>query len=98
VDSCHATYVFCRQQPARRWTGDRASTLHVFLRVVHADEFILKAFGSPTQLRELDCRVEVSHGKFRLEEELEVSLWTLSGGFEDFMCVVVQCYWEYVIK
>jgi hypothetical protein len=34
----------------------------------------LKIFGATTQLRELDWRVEVSHGKFVVEEELEVGL------------------------
>jgi hypothetical protein len=31
-------------------------------------------FGATTQLTELDWRVEVSHAKFIVEEEIEVSL------------------------
>jgi hypothetical protein len=30
VGSCHVTCVFCRQQPARQWTGWVAVTWHVF--------------------------------------------------------------------
>jgi hypothetical protein len=39
---------------------------------------ILKIFGAKTQLREVDWRVEVSNGKFVVEEELEVSLRRLN--------------------
>jgi hypothetical protein len=42
--------------------------------VVRAEEFTLTTFGATTQLRELDWRVEVSHGKFVVEVELEVGL------------------------
>jgi hypothetical protein len=34
----------------------------------------LKIFGATTQLTEIDWRIEVSHGKFVVEEELEVGL------------------------
>jgi hypothetical protein len=34
----------------------------------------LKTFGATAKLRELDWRVEVSHGKFVVEEEFEVGL------------------------
>jgi hypothetical protein len=34
----------------------------------------LEEFGATTQLTDLDWRVEVSHGKFLVEEELEVDL------------------------
>jgi hypothetical protein len=33
-----------------------------------------------------------SHGKFVVEEELEVGLWRLNVWFEDIMCAVVQWY------
>jgi hypothetical protein len=33
---------------------------------------ILKTFGATTQLTKLDWRFEVNHGKFVVEEELEV--------------------------
>jgi hypothetical protein len=35
---------------------------------------IFKTFGTARQLRELDWSVEVSHGKFAVEEELEAGL------------------------
>jgi hypothetical protein len=35
---------------------------------------ILKTLGATTQLTEFDWRVEVSHGKFVVEEELEFGL------------------------
>jgi hypothetical protein len=35
---------------------------------------MLKTFGAKTQFTELDWRVEVSHGKFVVEEELDVGL------------------------
>jgi hypothetical protein len=35
---------------------------------------ILKTFGATTQLSKVDWRVEVSYGKFVVEEELEVGL------------------------
>jgi hypothetical protein len=35
---------------------------------------VLKTFGATTQLRGLGWRVEVSHGKFEVEEEEEVGL------------------------
>jgi hypothetical protein len=38
--------------------------------------------------------VRYSHGKFVVEDELEVGLWRLNVWFEDFMCVVVQWYLE----
>jgi hypothetical protein len=38
--------------------------------------------------------VRDSHGKFVVEEELEVALWWLNVWFEDFMCAVVQWYQE----
>jgi hypothetical protein len=43
-------------------------------------------------------RVKVSHGKFVVEEELEVGLLRLNVLLEDFVCAVVQWYWECVIK
>jgi hypothetical protein len=48
-------------------------------------------------LRELDWRVEVSHGKFVVEVELEVGLWRLNVWFENFVRAVTQWYWECVI-
>jgi hypothetical protein len=38
--------------------------------------------------------VELSHGKFVVEEELEIGLQILNMWFEDLMCVVVQWYLE----
>jgi hypothetical protein len=35
-----------------------------------------------------------SHGNFVVEGELEFGLWGLNVWFEDFMCAVVQWYWE----
>jgi hypothetical protein len=37
-------------------------------------EVILKTFGATTQLRELDWRIEISHGKFVVKEQLEVGV------------------------
>jgi hypothetical protein len=45
-------------------------------------------------LRVSQFSVGDSHGKFVVEEELEVSLWKLNVWFEDFMCAVVQWYLE----
>jgi hypothetical protein len=36
--------------------------------------FVLKTIGAKTQFRELDWKVEISHGKFVVKEELEVGL------------------------
>jgi hypothetical protein len=101
---CHVTCVFCRRQPARQWTGKVANTWHVFSvrGPCHVrgpcQGVILKTFGTTTRLRELDYRVEVSQGKFVVEEELKVWLWRLNVWFEDSMCAVVQWYWEFAIK
>jgi uncharacterized membrane protein (DUF2068 family) len=36
-----------------------------------------------------------SHGKFVVEEELEVGLWCLNVWYEVFMCAAVQLYLKY---
>jgi hypothetical protein len=35
---------------------------------------ILKKFGATTKFKKFDCRVEVGHGKFVVEEEIEFGL------------------------
>jgi hypothetical protein len=50
---------------------------------------ILKTISATSQFSVGD-----SHGKFVVEEELEVGLWRLNVFFEDFMCAVVQWYLE----
>jgi hypothetical protein len=49
------------------------NTSHMFSVRGPCRRVILKTYGATTQLRALDWRVEVSHGKF-VVEELEVSL------------------------
>jgi hypothetical protein len=97
VASCHVRCVFCRQQPARQWIGEITNTWHVFSVLDPYRGVILKRFGATTQLTEWNWRVEVSHGKFVVEDELEVGLWKLNVWFEGFMYDVEQWYWECVI-
>jgi hypothetical protein len=54
-------------------------------REVRADELSWRQ----SALRVSQFSVGNSHGKFVVEEELEVSLW-----FEDFVCAVVQLHLE----
>jgi hypothetical protein len=89
--------VFCRQQPGRQWTGKIANMWHVFS--VHGPCWgVTLTLGATTQLIELDSRVEVNHGKFVVEEELEVGVRRRNGWFWNFVCAVVEWYWECVIK
>jgi hypothetical protein len=61
-------------QSALQWTGEIMNTLRLFSVRGPCRRVVLKAFDVTAQLTELDCRVEVSHGKFIVEEELEVDL------------------------
>jgi hypothetical protein len=46
-------------------------------------------------LRVSQFSVGDSHGKFVVEEELEVGLWRLNVLFEEFMCAAVQWHLEW---
>jgi hypothetical protein len=59
-------------------------------RGVRAEELSWRQFA----LRVSQFSVGDSHGKFVVEEELEVGLWRLNVWIENFMCAVVQWYLE----
>jgi hypothetical protein len=83
-------------QTVSQWTGEIANTWHVFSVRGLGRGVILKTFGATTQLTEFDWKFEVSHGKFVVEDKLEVGLWRRNEWFEDFTCAVAQWFWECV--